>query len=154
MRLTPGAQRSSREKCDPPSTARHARREHRTPRDRGAVAAQVVVAIPLLVMVPMLIVQVALWAFAAHAAQAAASQALDTARVVGGSNSSGQGEATQILDQLTSNTLHDPHVTVQRTATMVTVTITGTSETIVPGFHLTVHAHASGPIEAFTPDTP
>jgi hypothetical protein len=105
-------------------------------------------------MVPMLIVQVALWAFAAHAAQAAASQALDTARVLGGSNSSGQAEATQILDQLTSNTLHDPHVSVQRTATTVTVTITGTTETIVPGFHMTVRAHASGPIEAFTPDTP
>ena len=124
------------------------------PRDRGAVAAQVVVAIPLLVIVPMLIVQVALWAFAAHAAQAAASQALDTARTLGGSNISGQAEATQILDQLTSNTLHDPHVTVQRTATAVIVTITGTSETIVPGFHLTVRAQASGPIEAFTPDTP
>ena len=154
MRLPPGAQRSSREKREPPSAAGHARREPRTSRDRGAVAAQVVVAIPLLAMLPMLIVQVALWAFAAHAAQAAASQALDTARVVGGSNSSGQAEATQILDQLTSNTLHDPHVTVQRTATTVTVTIMGTSETIVPGFHMTVHVHASGPIETFTPDTP
>jgi hypothetical protein len=122
--------------------------------DRGAVAAQIVVAIPLLVMVPMLIVQVAIWAFAAHAAQAAASQALDTARDLDGSNISGQAEARQILDQLTSNTLHDPRVVVQRTATTVTVTITGSTETIVPGFHMTVRAHASGPVEAFTPDTP
>jgi hypothetical protein len=139
------------------SEAAHAdrtRRLHHRRNDRGAVVAQVVVAIPLLIMVPMLIVQVALWAYAAHAAQAAATQALDNARAVGGSNSSGQAEARQILDQLTSNTLHDPHVAVRRTASTVTVTITGTTETIVPGFHMTVSAHASGPVEAFTPDTP
>jgi hypothetical protein len=133
--------------------------DERTPQARadaegGSVAAQTVVAIPLLIMLPMLIVQVALWAFAAHTAQAAASQALDAARVLSGTSRTGQAEANQILNQLTSGTLHNVHILVQRTARTVSVTITGTTETIVPGMHLSVHAHASGPVEIFTPDTP
>ena len=123
----------------------------RAGRERGSVAAQTVVAIPLLVMLPMLIVQVAIWAFAAHTAQAAASQTLDETRVITGTSSTGQAEARQILDQLTSHTLHDVHIVVQRSARTVSVTITGTTETIVPGMHLSVHAYAFGPVETFTP---
>lgn len=118
------------------------------------MSAQVVVAIPLLVMLPLMIIQFTLWAFAAHAAQAAAAQALNAARVAGATASSGQLEAHQVLDQLASGPLTSRKVTVTRTADTVSVTITGSSESIVPGLHLRVHAEASGPVEIFTPGVP
>lgn len=112
------------------------------------------IAIPLLVMLVLLIVQFALAAYAEHIAQGAADQALDTARTVGGTNTGGQAEAQAVLAQLATGPLNHPQVDVTRDATTVTVTITGTAENLVPGFTLHVHAEASGPIEAFTPDTP
>jgi Flp pilus assembly protein TadG len=119
-------------------------------RDEGSVAAQVVIAAPLLMMLPLLIVQAALWAFATHAAQAAADQALDAARVTNATTTAGTTAAAQVLDQLATGPLSDRTVTVSKTATTVTVTVTGSVESILPGTHLSVSARASGPIEQFT----
>jgi len=113
-----------------------------------------VIAIPLLVMLVLLIVQFALAAYAEHIAQGAADQALDTSRTMGGTDADGQTQAQAVLAQLATGPLTHPRVSVTRDATTVTVTITGTTEQLVPGFTLGVHAEASGPIEAFTPDTP
>ncbi len=123
-------------------------------RDRGSVAAQVVIAIPLLVMLVLLIVQFALAAYAEHIAQGAAGQALDTARTLGGTDTDGQTEAHAVLAQLATGPLTHPRVSVTRDATTVTVTITGTAENLVPGPTLHVHAEAAGPIEEFRADTP
>ena len=122
--------------------------------ERGSVAAQVVIAIPLLVLLVLLIVQFALAAYAEHIAQGAADQALDTSRTMGGTDADGQTQAQAVLAQLATGPLTHPIVSVTRDATTVTVTITGTAETLVPGFTLRVHAEASGPIETFAPDTP
>lgn len=122
--------------------------------ERGSVAAQVVIAIPLLVMLVLLIVQFALAAYAEHIAQGAADQALDIARVFNATDADGQAQAQAVLTQLATGPLAHPIVSVTRTASTVTVTITGTAESLVPGFTLRVHAEASGPIETFTPDTP
>lgn len=122
--------------------------------ERGSVAAQVVIAIPLLVMLVLLIVQFALAAYAEHIAQGAADQALNTARTLNATNADGQAQAQAVLAQLATGPLTHPTVSVTRDATTVTVTITGTAENLVPGFTLRVHAEASGPIETFTPDTP
>ncbi len=123
-------------------------------RDRGSVAAQVVIAIPLLVMLVLLIVQFALAAYAGHIAQGAAEQALDTARTLGGTDADGQTEAQAVLAQLATGPLTHPRVSVTRDATTVTVTITGTAENLIPGLTLRVHAEAAGPIEEFRADTP
>lgn len=122
--------------------------------ERGSVAAQVVIAIPLLVMLVLLIVQFALAAYAEHIAQGAADQALDTARTLNATNADGQDQAQAVLTQLATGPLTHPVVNVTRDATTVTVTITGSAETLVPGLSLRVHAEASGPVETFTPDTP
>lgn len=118
--------------------------------ERGSVAAQVVIATPTLLVLPLLIVQVALWAFAAHAAQAAAAQGLDAARVAGGTNAAGQQAVQSVLDELATGPLTNRHITVTRTSTTVTVTVTGTTESLLPWPHLTVAAKAAGPIEQFT----
>lgn len=122
--------------------------------ERGSVAAQVVIAIPLLVMVVLLIVQFALAAYAEHIAQGAADQALDTARALNATDADGQAQAQAVLAQLATGPLTHPIVSVTRDASTVTVIITGVAENLVPGFTLRVHAEASGPIEAFIPETP
>lgn len=125
-----------------------------TDSERGSVAAQVVIAIPLLVLMVLLIVQFALAAYAEHIAQGVADQALDTARTLHATDADGQAHAQAVLAQLATGPLIHPIVSVTRDATTVTVTITGTAESIVPGVTLPVHAEATGPIEAFTPDSP
>jgi Flp pilus assembly protein TadG len=123
----------------------------RTPRDRerGAVAAQVVIALVVLVFLVLGIVQVVLAAYANHIAQGAAEQALDAARTLGGTTANGRAEARDVLAQLATGPLVDPRVSVTRTATTVTVTITGRAERVWLGPALPVHASVSGPIEQF-----
>lgn len=114
------------------------------------MAAQVVIAMLVLVVLVLAIVQVAVAAYANHMAQGAAAQALDAARTLGGTGADGQTEAQNVLRQLASGPLVDPHVSVTRTATTVTVTITGRAEPVWLGPGLPVHATASGPIEQFS----
>lgn len=105
----------------------------------------------LLMFLVVAIVQVTLAAYANHIAQGAAEQALDAARTLNATNADGQTEATAVLRQLASGPLIDPHVSVTRTATTVTVTITGHAERVWLGPTLPVHASATGPIEHWTP---
>ena len=135
---------SSRNPCSPPWRG-----------DRGAGSAELVIAVPLLMLLILLIVQFAVWAHASSIAQATAEEALAAARVQGGSAASGQQRAQQVLSQIGSAVLISPRVSVTRTATTVTVTITGTAEEVlpVPGLALPVSITVSGPAERFVPDT-
>jgi Flp pilus assembly protein TadG len=135
-----------------PGPLKHASHDQRDPRERerGSVAAQVVIAMVLLVFVVIAIVQVALAAYANHIAQGAADQALDAARTLGASSADGQTEAQDVLAQLATGPLVNAHVSVTRTATTVTVTITGHAERVWLGPVLPVHASATGVIEQFS----
>jgi Flp pilus assembly protein TadG len=123
--------------------------------DRGAGAAEIVIAVPLLMLLILLIVQFAIWAHASSVAQATAEEALAAARVQGGSAAAGQQRAQQVLGQIGSSVLISPQVSVTRTATTTTVQITGTAEDVlpVPGLALPVHITVTGPVERFVPAT-
>jgi hypothetical protein len=102
----------------------------------------------------LLIIGMAQYAADIHgqqAAQAAASIALATAREQNGSAAAGQAAADAELRQLTT-ALHDPSVDVQRSATEVTVTITGTVTTVL-GITQTINVMAAGPVDRFTSNT-
>ena len=86
-----------------------------------------------------------------QAAQAAASLALATAREQNGTAAAGQAAASAELAQLTT-ALHNPAISVQRSATEVTVTITGTVTTLL-GITQHVTVTAAGPVDRFTPNT-
>lgn len=120
--------------------------------DRGAATAEFVIAVPLLMLMVLFVPQAAVWYHATHVAQAAANRALEAAAANGGTATQGQTVGEQTLAALGSGVLHNPHVTVTRTATDVRVDITGTAETIVPGVRWSVHATAAGPVERFVPD--
>src|SRR5829696_7992721 len=60
-----------------------------TASDRGSVSAELVIAMPLLMLLILLIAQFALWAHATHIAQASAAQGLAAARVSDSSTGTG-----------------------------------------------------------------
>lgn len=95
--------------------------------------------------------QAAVYYHATHVAQAAANRALDAAAAYTGDAAQGENAATTTLTALGRGVLHDTHVTVVRTATEVRVDVTGTTATVVPGIHWSVHATAAGPVERFIP---
>jgi len=123
--------------------------------DRGAGAAETVIAVPLLMLLILLIVQFAIWAHASAIAQATAEEALATARVQGGSAAAGQQRAAQVLGQIGSSVLLSPQVTVTRTGATATVQITGTAEEVlpVPGLSFPVRITVTGSVERFVPAT-
>ena len=123
---------------------RHARDE------RGSVAAELVVATPLLLLLILSVVQFAIWEHATHVAEAVAQEGLATARLQGETASAGEAEARAVLVQLGSAVLSSPDVKATRTAAATTVVVTGRAESVVGLFSLPVRATASGPTESYT----
>jgi Flp pilus assembly protein TadG len=123
--------------------------------DRGAGAAEVVIAVPLLMLIILLIVQFAVWEHAVSVAQATAQEALASARVQGGSAADGQQRAAQVLSQVGDAVLVDPQVSVTRTAVTVTVQVHATAERVFPfpGLSFPVTVTVTGPVERFVPET-
>lgn len=136
------------------TTAHHAHplraRIRRCDRDeRGSVTAELVLAVPALLLLILLIAQFAIWAHATHIAQAAASQALSAARVHRASSANGHAEASSVLGQLGAGPLKNPHATVNRGPQQSTVEITGEAAAVVPFLDLPVRGRAAGPSERF-----
>lgn len=130
------------------------RARDRLRRDKqGSVTAELVLAVPALLLLLLVIAQFAVWEHAQHIAQAAASQALSAARVQGGSSANGHTQADGVLAQLGGGPLRNPQATVTRGPEQSTVDITGEAANVVPFLHLPVRARAAGPTERFeTPE--
>jgi Flp pilus assembly protein TadG len=114
--------------------------------DEGAATVEVVIATPLLLLLILLVVQLAVWANASHLAQAAANQALQSARVYHGSAGQGEADGRALLAQ-SGATLTASSITVQRSADTVTVTVTGTAMSVVPFLHPPIRIVMTGPTE-------
>ncbi len=127
------------------------RRRVRSGSERGAATAELVVAMPLLLLLLGLIIQGAVWFHAAHVAQAAADRALDAARGYPASAVAGQERGQASIAALGPNILLDPQVTVVRTATQVEVRITARTPSVLPGVSLPVTVVRTAPVEAFVP---
>lgn len=119
--------------------------------ERGAASAELVLAMPLLLLLLLVIAQFTLWLHATHVAQTTASEALAATRVEGGTTASGQAAAERILHQLGSGPLHSPHTTVSRNRDEASVHVEGTVTAVVPFLTLTAVGDASGPVERFVP---
>lgn len=115
--------------------------------DAGAVAAEVVIAVPVLLLLLMSIVQFALWSHASHIAQAAASEGLAATRVEGGTTVAGGSATRSVLDQLGAGPLRDTVVAVDRDAVTARVRVTGAATPVIPFLTLPVTAEASGSVE-------
>lgn len=131
---------------------REGRRRARWGGETGAVAAELVIATPLLLLLVLGVVQFALWEHASGVAEAAAQQGLSVARLQGESAQAGTAETQSVLAQLGTGVLVGPQVTATRTATTTTVVVSGRVESVVGIFSLPVRATAAGPTEPPAPN--
>ena len=120
-----------------------------TRREVGQV--EVVVVFPVALLLALLLVQGALWYLGRSVAQAAAQEGARAAAVVGGTGAGGKQVATHALAELAGPMLRSPRVEADRLADRAVVTVTGTAESIVPGWSLTVTVTAADPVERFRP---
>lgn len=152
LRERTGNRRRSRASFEPTSPA-NPRNSSRSAHDkqRGSGTVETVIAMGLLALIVLGMVQYAADVHGQQAAQAAASIALATAREQNGTAGAGQAAAQAELAQLTT-ALHDPNVSVSRSATEVDVTITGTVTGLL-GVTEHVHVSTSGPVDRFEPNT-
>src|SRR5213078_3382792 len=90
-------------------------------RDRGSAAVEFALGAPILMLLVGMLVQIGLWACGDFAARNAANHALQTTRVVGGTEAAGRDDAAALLRQ-NGGWIIDPTVTVTRTPTVTTVT--------------------------------
>ena len=132
-------------------TSRRRPRTLRSWRDeRGAVAAELVIATPLLLLLVMGVIQFALWQHATHVAEAAAQQALSVGRLQGETAAAGKAQGQAVLAQVAGGVLVAPTVTATKTSAVTTVVVTGRAVSVIGLFSLPVRAVAAGPSETFT----
>ena len=136
------------------STLRRAVGVGRALRDeRGAVATELVLLTPLLIL--MLLFVVALGRLAGARIDvdgAAAQQGLSVARLQGETAQAGTAETQSVLTQLAGGVLAGPQVTATRTGSTTTVVVSGHAESVIGIFSLPVRATAAGPTEPPAPN--
>jgi hypothetical protein len=131
-------------------TVRRPVRPRRACRDRGLATVEVVGYMILVIGLLFLGVQMVMWGAAGYGARLAADRAAQAARVYGSTAEAGRAEAELMLTTVVGSKLRDAQVSVTRTATTVTVTITGHAQQVVPGFDPPVSVTVSVPVEATT----
>ena len=122
--------------------------------DAGAATAELVIAMPLLLLLVMFVIQAGVWMHATHIAQAAATRAASTAAAYQSNAGAGQGAGADTLAAIGSGVLKNPQVSVTRTATEARVEIRGTAQTVVPGIRWQVSTVVVRPVERWTGNQP
>ena len=136
-----------------PRTSRSTSRHAPWRGESGAVAAELVIATPLLLLLILGVIQFALWEHATNLAEAAAQQGLSVARLQGETAQAGTAETQSVLTQLAGGVLAGPQVTATRTAATTTVVVSGRAESVIGIFSLPVRVTAAGPTEPPAPNT-
>lgn len=135
-----------------PQTSRSTSLHARWRGESGAVAAELVIATPLLLLLILGVIQFALWEHATNLAEAAAQQGLSVARLQGETAQAGTAETQSVLAQLAAGVLAGPQVTATRTTATTTVVVSGHAESVIGIFSLPVRATAAGPTEPPAPN--
>ena len=120
-------------------------------RERGSSSIQMVMLMPALFSIMFLGMQGALYY---HARTVAIAAAQEGARAAGGQNGTAVGgisaASSFVSDAGGNDVLPGAHVTGGRSATIATVTVTGTSLSVIPGWSPAVSQSASVPVERIT----
>jgi hypothetical protein len=111
---------------------------------------QTVIVVPAVLLAITVVFQAMEYYWARQAAETAARQAVDAARLFGAGAADGTARATSVLQQMGSP-LENVAVNVTSRNGDVVATITGRPHELVPGISLNVNVSAQGPIEQFLP---
>jgi Flp pilus assembly protein TadG len=117
--------------------------------DRGSVVLEYAILLPAVLAMLFVCVQVALYSYARSVAQTAAEEAVNAQRAYGASADAGSKAADKVIGAQ-GDTLKGPSVRVTTVNGEVRVVVTGTTQSVLPGFggyHVT--QTASGPVERF-----
>ena len=131
-----------------PATPLHGRRGRAA--ERGIATIEMAILTPVMLLLVTVSTQAALWQEADHVALAAAESGVAAGAEVGGSSATATAEANSAASQMGSGVLISPEVTVTESGGLVTVTVTGQSEQLVPGIPVSVRASASAPLEGLS----
>lgn len=116
-------------------------------RERGSTTVELAVLIPLLLATLFGGIQAGLVFHARHIAIAAAQEGAREASAYQASLSDGISTATTAATDWASTTLTGIHVTGQRTAIRVSITVQGTATSLLPGMSWPIEQTATLPVE-------
>jgi Flp pilus assembly protein TadG len=120
-------------------------------RERGSSSIQMVILMPALFSIMFLGMQGALYYHARTVAIAAAQEGARAAGSQNGTADEGVSAASSFVsDAGGKDVLPGAHITGGRSATTATMTVTGTSLSVIPGWSPTVSQSASVPVERIT----
>lgn len=117
--------------------------------ERGSMSVELVILMPVLLLALFTIIQVGLWVNAREVALHAAAEGSAAASAENATDEVGYAAATAFVAQVGS--LSGTTVTVDRSATQVTVTVSGQAPSVVPGLTLPLVTQSStSAIEAWS----
>lgn len=114
--------------------------------ERGSAAAESIIVLPVLFLIFFAVVQGAMWIHAGNIAQAAASSAYNESRLYQATETDGVKAGYTTAEQA-GTILSNVSVSVARDAESVTVTVTGSAPSLIPGMPIAVDRTVSGPVE-------
>jgi len=118
----------------------------------GAVSVEAVLAVPVMVLVVLVAIQIGLWALASEAVGQAASRVVTVAAALGGSPTRGLQAGRQELAALAGHVVVHPGVTITSPAPgLVQASVVGQAEAIVPWLDLRVSAVRQATVQGFRP---
>ena len=118
--------------------------------ERGSAAVEVAVLLPVVMLLLMVVVQAGIYFHTRAVATTAARKAVTAARVEDGTGPDGQQAAEQFLDQ-NGAALHSRQVTVTRSATTATASVSGEVASVLFGVPFSVTVTVDAPVEQVTP---
>jgi Flp pilus assembly protein TadG len=121
--------------------------------EQGSVSIELVILLPALFAVMFLGMQAALFFHARTTAIAAAQEGARAAATEHGRTADGTAAAAAFIKEAGGDVLTDTTATVSRTATTATVTITGFSLSVIPGWHVKITQSATVPVEHLSAPT-
>ena len=120
-------------------------------RQRGSASIELVILLPALFMVMLLGMQAALFYHARTVAIAAAQQGARAAGTEQGRETDGVNAANDFITEAGGDdVLTETSTTASRTLTTATVTVTGFSLSVIPGWKVRITQSASVPVERLT----
>lgn len=134
-----------------PGMRRELRCRGRWRNERGSASIQLMVLLPVMFLVMFTGMQAALYYHARAVAIAAAQEGAREAGSENGTRESGLNAARDFVgDAGGSGVLTGPQVSGSRSATTATVTVTGQSLSVIPGWKVTITQSSTVPVERLT----
>ena len=131
---------------DHTTTDHRQRMLHALAGDRGAATLQNTIIAPVLLLLLALFLHLGIILHANNLAHAAATSAYNAARSYNASSSDGTTAGLAVINQ-NGTPISGAAVDVDRGAETVTVTVTGTAPSFVPGLNTAVDVTVTGPVE-------